>query len=448
MAFRSFNILLIIRLLAVVIIPLSIGLLIPGHLSINLTIGLSAVEVLLVIELIRFVNKSNRQINFFIKAIQNEDTTLRFPIRTRNSVINDLHKSLNELNNVLQNTRVKSQIKERYFSEILQNIGTGVIVCNEKGFVFEVNQAALELFGMQTLTHLSQLDRVDPVFKSDLLKLSNLQKQVITLRKPNELVQIITRYSIIKLKEEDVRLITLQDIRGELERKELDSWVRLIRVLSHEIMNSLAPVTSIAQSLKEIWKTKIIREKGLASDEAVESTIKGLDVIGIQGDGLVRFVQSYRVLTKVPVPQLTAVSMQGLADRLSILVSPMKTDFGVAIRFQYPKTDFQVQADEQMIIQIVINLVKNAAEALANTPDPLILIACRALANGETEITVADNGPGIPEEIIDEIFIPFFTTKANGTGIGLSHSRQNIRALGGILSCTSQPGKTVFKIQW
>jgi two-component system nitrogen regulation sensor histidine kinase NtrY len=448
MASRNFNQPVIPRILVIVAIPLFIGWLTSGPFSAIPVIILVTVELFLLVEFIRFINKSNRQINFFIQAIKNDDTTLRFPVKTGNAIINDLHKSLNELNDVMQKTRVKSQIKERYFSEILQNIGTGVMVCNEKGFVLEVNSAALSLFGMQTLTHLSQLDRVDPRFKADLLKPSNLQKQVITLRKPNELVQIITRYSIIKLKEEDVKLITLQDIRGELERKELDSWVRLIRVLSHEIMNSLAPVTSIAQSLKEIWKKKITNDDWLASDEAVESTIKGLDVIGIQGEGLVRFVQSYRVLTKVPVPQLTTVSIQSLAERLSILVSPMKTEFGVPIRFQHPDSDFQVQMDEQMIIQIVINLVKNAAEALVNTADPLILIASRPLPTGETEITVTDNGPGIPEEILDEIFIPFFTTKANGSGIGLSHSRQNIRALGGTLSCSSQSGNTVFKLQW
>jgi len=448
MAFKNFNHLLIIRIAFVVIIPLALGLIISRGVSLYLIAGLSVAELLMVIELIGFLNKSNRQINYFIQAIKNNDTTIHFPFKTGNAVINDLNQSLNELNVVLQNTRVKNEIRERYFSEIIQNIGTGVIVCDEKGFVSEVNPAALELFGLQTLTHLSQLDRVDPRFKADLLKLSNLQKQVITLRKPNEQVQIITRFSIIKLKDEDVKLITLQDIRGELERKELDSWVKLIRVLSHEIMNSLAPVTSIAQSLKGIWKKKTENGEWLASDETVESTIKGLEVIGEQGEGLIRFVQSYRVLTKVPVPHLAQVSIHSLTERLSILVSPMKEEFGVSIRFLYPKTDFQVPMDEQMIIQIVINLVKNAAEALAGTPDPLITVACKSLANGETEISVTDNGQGIPDEILEEIFVPFFTTKASGTGIGLSHSRQNIRAHGGTISCTSKPGKTVFKVQW
>jgi len=448
MAFRKFNWLTIPRIMAIAIIPLLIGMLATSADALKWIIGLSLLELILIFDLIRFINKSNRQISFFIKAIQNDDTTLRFPVNTRNAILNDLHRSLNKLNEVLQDTRVKGQIRERYFSEILQNIGTGVIVCNDKGFVYEVNPAALGLFGLQTLTHLTQLERVDPRFKADLLALSNLQKQVITLRKPNEQIQIITRYSIIKLKDEEVKLITLQDIRGELERKELDSWVKLIRVLSHEIMNSLAPVTSIAQSLKGIWKKKISDEEWLASDEAVNNTISGLEVIGIQGEGLIRFVQSYRVLTRVPVPQMISMSITSLMDRLSILVSPMKTDFNVAIRFQYPKSDFQVQMDEQMIIQIVINLVKNAAEALTATSDPLITIACHPSENDETVILVTDNGPGIPEDLLEEIFVPFFTTKTNGTGIGLSHSRQIIRAHGGTISCTSKPGKTVFKMQW
>ncbi len=446
MAYKHYTRLLVARLCGVVLLPLFIGFLISTSESVSPLIFLSGLELILIFELVSFLNKSNRQINFFIQAIKNDDTTLRFPIKTGNSIISDLHQSLNELNVILQQTKVRSQIKERYFSEILQNIGTGVMVYNEKGFVTEVNTAALDLFGLQNLTHLSQIDRVDPRFRGELTDLTNLQKQVITLRKANEQVQIITRCSVINLKDENVKLITLQDIRGELERKELDSWVKLIRVLSHEIMNSLAPVTSIAQSLQSIWNEKIENTPAFSDDEAVDSTIKGLEVIGERGKGLIRFVQSYRMLTKVPVPQLAPVGMKNLFDRLSILVSPLKTEFNVAIRFHYHEPDFQLMVDEQMLVQVVINLVKNAAEALTETTDPTIEILCKQLSNSETEITVSDNGPGIPDDIIEEIFVPFFTTKATGTGIGLSYSRQIMRAHGGSISCSSQPGKTVFKL--
>jgi nitrogen fixation/metabolism regulation signal transduction histidine kinase len=448
MGFKHFNRLLLIRLIGMAILAFGIGCLCSLGKSLFLIIFLSGIELILIAELFHFLNKTNQQISFFIQAIKNDDTTLRFPIRTGNAIINDLHHSLNELNVILQKTKVSNQIRERYFSEILQNIGTGVMVLNEKGFVTEVNSAALELFGLQNLTYISQLDRVDPKFKLELLQLNNTNKQVITLKKGTEPIQLITRCSVINLKEEEMKLITLQDIRGELERKELDSWVKLIRVLSHEIMNSLAPVTSIAQSLKSIWKEKIEHQPGFAHDDDIESTIKGLEVIGERGEGLIRFVQSYRMLTKVPIPQRTTIGIQSLFDRLSILVSPMKAEFGVAIRFHQPETDFNVYIDEQMMVQVVINLVKNSAEALSGVANPQIDISCRKQHDSTCEITVTDNGPGIADEIIEEIFVPFFTTKATGTGIGLSYSRQILRAHGGTISCSSTIGKTEFRVVW
>jgi len=446
MGFKHFNRQLVFRLILLLGLPLLIGYLIPNGKSWVLIFFLTLALCLLLGELVHFLNKTNRQIIFFIQAIKNDDTTLRFPTRTGNAIINELHRSLNELNIVLQKAKLNNQIRERYFSEILQNIGTGVMVINENGFVIDVNPAALEIFNLQTLTHLKQLDRLDPRFRAELQESSHTNKQVISLKKGNDSVQLIVRCSLINLKEEDLKLITLQDIRGELERKELDSWVKLIRVLSHEIMNSLAPVTSIAQSLKSIWKEKIELVPELSNDEAIGSTIGGLEVIGERGEGIIRFVQSYRMLTKVPVPVCTDVSLQALFERLSILVSPMKTEYKVAIVFHPPKPDFTIWVDEQMMAQVVINLVKNSAEALFEAKSPLIEVSARKMHDGHTEIWVSDNGAGIPEEIAEEIFVPFFTTKKDGAGIGLSYSRQILWAHGGTISCYSEKGKTEFRL--
>jgi nitrogen fixation/metabolism regulation signal transduction histidine kinase len=448
MGFKHYNRLLIVRILAVVLLAATLGWCIAGARSLYFILFLICIEAILIWEIFRFMTRTNRQISFFIQAIKNDDTTLRFPVKTGNSIINDLHRSLNELNVVLQETKLKSRIKERYFSEIIQNIGTGVMVFNPKGFVIEANPAVLELTGLQHLTHLSQLDRVDSNFKNELEKVTHSHKQVITLNKPGERVQLITRCSVINLKDEEMKLLTLQDIRGELERKELDSWIRLIRVLSHEIMNSLAPVTSIAQSLRDIWKDKTENAGQMTDAEAVESTIGGLEVIGERGEGLIRFVQSYRMLTRVPVPNIETVSVSSLFERLSILVSPLKTEFGVSIKFIVPKTNFDVHIDEQMMVQVILNLVKNAAEALNQTENPMIEIAAVQSEANKTEITVIDNGPGIHDEIVDEIFVPFFTTKESGTGIGLSYSRQIMRAHGGSIHCNSKKGNTVFRLVW
>lgn len=439
---------IIIRVALLVVTALVLGVVIHTG-NFFAIIFLSMMLIYLTYLLIRFFNRTNEQISYFIRAVKNDDTTLRFPIKTGNKVLNELHKSLNELNSILQETKIRGQIKERYFSEIIQNIGTGILIYNPKEFVLEVNPATLDLFGLQTLTHLSQLDRIDPIFREQLVALKNNNKQVLQLKRKNEPVQLITRCSVINLKDEEVFLLTLQDIKGELERKEIDSWVKLIRVLSHEIMNSLAPVTSIAQSLRKIWNEKVSGSDNRFSDDSdVQSTINGLDVISERGEALIRFVQSYRILTKVPVPQLKQVSMHNLFDRLSILVSPFKEEFGVAIRFYYPQPDFESMMDEQMMVQVVINLVKNAAEALHSTPEPVILVLGNQLPNHQTEIVVTDNGPGIEEEIMEAIFIPFFTTKEQGSGVGLSHSRQILRAHGGTINCNSGPGETSFTILW
>ncbi|MFB6341681.1 PAS domain-containing sensor histidine kinase [Saccharicrinis sp. FJH62] len=438
MAYRRFNLILNLRILILILLTVATGYTIGAGLSWMTSIALLLLDIISVLALIRFLNTTNKQISYFIQAVKNDDTTLRFPPETGNKIINELHEALNELNIILQQTKQESRIKERYFSEILQNIATGVMVINERGFITEVNTAILELLGLQTLTHMSQLSRVDPKFKSEIDQLDNHQKQVLTLNGKNDKTQVIARCSVINLKHENIKLITIQDIRGELERKEIDSWVKLIRVLSHEIMNTLAPVTSIAQTLKGIWKEKIKTDASFSKDDDIESTIGGLDVIGERGEALIRFVQSYRILTKAPQPKLAPVEINSFSDRIKILISPLKEDFKGEIRYNTQHEEFTFIADEQMVVQVVINLVKNAIEALGSIPDPVIEIACEK-ANNAIEISVSDNGDGIPEDILDEIFIPFFTTKENGSGIGLSLSRQIMRLHGGTLKVSSSP---------
>jgi two-component system, NtrC family, nitrogen regulation sensor histidine kinase NtrY len=446
MASKHYTSGVIFRLSILVLSAIILGIFIMRG-NYTLMICMGVVIIFLGYWLIQFFNRTNEQISYFISAVKNDDTTLRFPARTGNKVLNELHRSLNDLNVVLQETKMKGQIKERYFSEIIQNIGTGILIYNPKEFVLEVNPAALELFGLQTLTHLTQLSRVDASFKDQLVGLKNNQKQVLQFKRKSEVVQLITRCSTINLKEEEVFLLTLQDIKGELERKEIDSWVKLIRVLSHEIMNSLAPVTSIAQSLKKIWKEKMDEPSRLNIDsDTAQSTINGLDVIADRGDALIRFVQSYRMLTKVPNPILKSQKVFALIDSISILVSTFKDGNNVSIQVKYPATDFDVILDEQMLMQVILNLVKNSVEALKGREDGVIEIEVNRTQEGKSLFRIIDNGPGIEDEISDEIFVPFFTTKEGGMGVGLSHSKQIVRAHGGTINCQSKPGLTVFTV--
>ncbi|MFT3737601.1 MAG: ATP-binding protein [Breznakibacter sp.] len=405
-------------------------------------------EMALVAGLVRFFGQTNRQISFFIQAVKNDDTSLRFPVQTGNPVIDELHNSLNELNQVVQETKIRSRIKEQYFGEILKHIGTAVVVFNQRGFVVLTNQAALDLFGLQVFTHLSQIDKTDPRFKADLLAFSHTQAQPLVLCRQQQKIPLSVRSTVLHLKDEQLKMVTLQDIRGELERKELDSWVKLIKVMNHEIMNSLAPVTSIAQSLKDIWQAHASSTTQDDEGPEVKRTVNGLDVIVERGEALMRFVESYRLFSRMPDLHLTPVSMQALFDRLSILVSPLKEQFSISIVFKSPDPDFTVMVDEHLMVQVVVNLVKNAAEALVSTPYGHVQVGCVPNPAGQCDISVTDNGPGIAPELMDEIFIPFFTTKQSGSGIGLSYSRQILRAHSGSVLCRSVPGRTTFVVSW
>lgn len=438
MAYNRFNLVLYVRLILTVVLALTGGYLIHNGSAWVATAIIMLLILLSVIWLVKFINTTNQEISYFIQAIKNDDTTLRFPENVGNSNINKVHNSLNELNLLLQNIKVESQVKERYFSKILQNIATGVMVVNAKGFVTDVNIAVLDLLGLHHLTHVSQLNRVDAKFKSELDNIENHQKQVLKLNRKNEKLQVIVRCSVINVKKEDIKLITIQDIRGELERKEIDSWVKLIRVLSHEIMNTLAPVTSIAQVLKGIWQDKIKQDKSISQDEDIKNTIGGLDVIGDRGEALIRFVQSYRMLAKAPEPNYSEIHANHFIDRLKILISPLKEEFNGVVSYAPLSEDFSFHADEQMVVQVVINLVKNAIEAALSVPSPTVKISCKKQKEW-VEIAITDNGSGIADDMLEEIFIPFFTTKENGSGIGLSLSRQIMRLHGGTLKVHSSP---------
>ncbi|MFT5749853.1 MAG: two-component system nitrogen regulation sensor histidine kinase NtrY [Ancylomarina sp.] len=451
MGYKYYNSILFLRVISLIALAIVIGYTFSNQ--VYYASGICMIlEIYWAWSFILFLNKTHKQMNYFVQAIKNKDTTLHFPKKSGNKIIDELSSSLNELNGIIQNVQMKSKIKETYFAEILQNIATGVIVITEGGFVTDVNSATLELLGLETFTHIKQLNRIDSKFSLNLSNLKNKQRKVLNLTTKNEHIQVMTRCSIIRIEKEEVKLITLQDIRGELERKEIDAWVKLIRVLSHEIMNSLAPVTSISESLKQIWEEKQQTHADNKQDSDVSKTLDGLNVITQTNQDLIQFVQSYRVLSKAPIPKLNSINANSFFDRLNILLSPIKESFSGRLKLFTPDKNFTFIADEQMLIQVIINLVKNASEACLEETNKMNLesvIKISAKQNGATtEIKVSDNGPGIPNEIQDEIFVPFFTTKESGSGIGLSYSRQIIRAHGGSLLYQAKKEETAFIVRW
>ena len=245
---------------------------------------------------------------------------------------------------------------------------------------------------------------------------------------------------------EDLQVFTLNDLSAGMERKEIEDWIRLIRVMSHEIMNSLAPITSISTTLKEVWSERSPVSGSIEDTESrIRQTIKGMDAIAEQSEGLTTFFESYRVLSRIPDPVIREFKLCALLKKLETLVTSDEQHAGIRFSFQCEDPALKLMADEQMIHNVLLNLVKNASQAVKGVPDPAIQVSARQ-QGPQLTVDVTDNGHGIPDEIADEIFLPFFTTRKKGTGVGLSYSRQVMNMNGGRIEFHSVPGRTVFKL--
>ena len=259
----------------------------------------------------------------------------------------------------------------------------------------------------------------------------------------NRLLELSVSVADFKLREVPYKLISFQNIQKELEEKELDAWQKLIRILTHEIMNSVTPITSLASSINSL----IADNSKTLDEEEMEDIRDGIYAIQKRGEGLLHFTETYRSLTKIPPPKFQLVEAQPLLERLHILFKPVLKKYGVQLNLKLPSNMVVFIADVELIEQVIINLLKNAIEAAREVTNPTIEIRATKTNEGKTFIEIQDNGKGIPQEVLDKIFVPFFTTKKEGSGIGLSLSRQIMRLHKGNIDVNSVIGKgTVFTL--
>lgn len=388
-------------------------------------------------------NSVNRKIAYFFESIENDDYSLNFIERKGTSAEMFLSYILNKMKNIIQKTRIEAQQKEKFYELILESIHSGIIVLNDKGFVLQSNIAALKLLGMNVFTHIRQLDRVDPAMTTVFETIKPGDNKTFSLTVERGTVQLSIKASGIKLDNEAVRLIVLHDINNEMDEKEIESWIKLIRVLSHEIMNSIAPITSLSDTLLVLYEDEQVEDAQIR-----QNAINGLHVISETSKGLVSFVESYRKFTRIPTPERELFSVSEFVQRIVILCSAEDNFNSVKIDMSKVQEDLKLYADSNLLGQVLINIVKNAIQALAGRPDALIEVSAYKTEDERTVFIIKDNGPGIPEELMKQIFVPFFTTKEQGSGIGLSIARQIMRAHGGSIRVHSVPEKeTRFTIE-
>lgn len=389
--------------------------------------------------LINYVNQTNRKIAYFFDAIKNEDFTLRFPEKLSVTSLEELNHSLNMLNKMIQDIHLKKQAQEQYYQEILRQADIGIFTINQKGHILYANPTVQELLNYRPLNHVKQLNQVDKDLYALFADLEPFDNTIFKLGNERGKKELSLKCTPITIEGQKLLLVVAHDIHKELDEKETDSWVKLIRVLTHEIMNTITPITSISESILNYFKKG--SKTGVPtsfSEQQIKNTTKGLEVIKEQGTDLMSFVQSYRTFLSIPEPDRELVPAKVLLEKITLLLNEQKEDSNLLISIDIEPIALEFFIDQKQLTQVLLNLGKNAKQSLEGIDDGYIHFTAGINSMQKKFIQVTDNGAGIPENLIDEIFVPFFTTKNTGTGIGLSLSKQIMRLHGGSIQVTSR----------
>ncbi len=393
------------------------------------TLIVGAILILVQIYMLtRFVLRVNRILTSFIESVGlSSATELHF--RDADPLLSGLESRLNQLKSEISQSRFEEQKQRSLLEFVVGSMDTGLICVNQAGDVVFSNRAADSIWQYKPMPNLGSLGSVNPSLAGALESSRSGIPRIIELAQ----FKASVRCNSFVLDNQHYSLYSIQDIQREIDAQESESWQKLIRVLTHEIMNSMGPILSLSKSLKN-------------SVDSPEKMITGLSTIENTGEGLIHFIKEYRRLSSLPVPEKSTFPVAELFDHIQALFSEEFLKNGIQCRFHIENPGVTLVADRGQVEQILINLVKNAQESLQASPRKVIVIGARQLA-GMTEITVEDSGPGIAPEIKDQIFVPFYSTKLNGTGIGLSLARQIMNNHHGTIHFTSIPGeKTVFSL--
>ncbi len=411
------------------------------------SINLGVIAIVEIVYLIWFINRINRDLAKFFEAFRFQDTTLTFDQKKENKAFWPIYQGFDRVLHEFRRIRAEQEKDRFFYLNALNHIGIGLIVLDGSGNVRFSNNAIHKMVGVNDITRLDILNRLKHGFTESLLKLTPNRKELVRVIALGEMVQLSLRSTEFRMEGELFRIISFQDIRYEIEQREVEAWQKLIRILTHEIMNSVSPITLTSSGIINMLEVEGKPKEAQELDNAVvDNALMGLHAIRKRSKGLANFVENYRSITKLPQPSYSTFSINGLMEHLEVLFSDEFSSNQINFSKQIVPPDLQLNADEKLLEQVLINLFRNAIQALSENTNKQIKVTASRKDDYIT-ISVTDNGKGIPPEIIETIFVPFFTTKANGSGIGLTLSREIMKLHGGYIKVLSIPGsETVFTL--
>jgi len=407
-----------------------------------LLLALLGAIVFQVAQLMKVLESSNENIASFLDSIRFDDLSQSFKTDSDDPSIQKLHRELNEALGKLRLSRKEKDSEYQFFKNIVQHVGIGLLTFKRDGSIQIMNSAAKRLLRINKADRIEDLKEVSESLVDTFVKLKTGGRELLRLKFGDETIQLSVFAIELTLRDEEVKLISMSNIQSELEEKEMEAWQNLVRVLTHEIMNSVTPISSLAGIVEEDLKSRMDKhsEAPLKTEE-LEDMYLSLQTISKRSAGLIRFVKEFRNLTHIPKPKLAEVPVKELLDELAILHKKELADQGICITVNINPTNLFILADKTMIEQVLINLLKNAIQAFDEQVDKRIALSAFSNEKGRAVISVKDNGAGIDPEALEKIFIPFFSTKKTGSGIGLSLSKQIMRQHEGNITVKSTLGE-------
>lgn len=410
-------------------------------------LGVSVLQVKLLVE---YLDRSHQNIATFLDSIQFDDLSYSFKTQSDDPGVVRLHRELNEALLKLRSSRSEKDSEFLFYRNIVMHVGIGLIIFREKGEIEIFNSAARKLLKVHRPENIRDLSEVSEPLVNVFLKLKTGGRELLRVKIGEEFVQLSIYAIELTLRNENVKLISLQNIQSELEEKEMEAWQNLVRVLTHEIMNSVTPISSLASIVEDEIKPHINDENGQAlSRDQLGDIHLSLQTISKRSEGLIQFVKEFRSLTSIPKPKPVSIPVREILEEMVMLHRKDLSENNIRIQISVYPEDLTISADKNMIEQVLINLLRNAIQSFDDQEEKKIELRADLNEKSRTVISIIDNGTGIDPEALEKIFIPFFTTKKTGSGIGLSLSRQIMRQHQGTLTVKSTVGKgTEFSMRF
>lgn len=395
-----------------------------------------------VLELIRFVNRTNRELSRLFNSIVHSDFSVTFQEGFKDNSFKGLENSLNEMVRAYKAVKIEREAQFHLLQMLVNQIQVGIIALENETDITLINHTSEVLLNVRGIRNWRLLEQFNPAFTQAVNELGDNGRKLIELKSNEQTRMLSVDVSTSNLLDKPHKLITFQDINNEIEQKEIEAWHKLIRILTHEIMNSVTPISSMTETMQTMLEDKSGHQRSASelSEETISDIRFSIKTIHKRSDGLLNFIDTYRKLTKVPKPVLALVDVKELFLSVEKLMHEELSKNNIAIDVNVMSSASKALIDGTLIEQVLINLITNSIHALKGIPDPRIVLS--VYHEGRNLIMeIRDNGKGIPEKELNDIFIPFFSTKKEGSGIGLSLSKQILSLHGGSIKVRSKPGE-------